>query len=269
MTWALAAAAVILGLLNGSFTAVVVTRLRISGAFSWKQTLGLDNKRSICDSCKRQLCWWENIPVASFVFLKGRCRTCHSPIPFWFLLAELFSGLTFLLTYLYWQKNFINLENHWLILAILFLIASLLVITFWVDLFYKFIFDELVIILTLLALGYHLLLNNDLLSFFLSGLSSAGFFLFLYLITKGRGMGLGDVKLSFFLGFFLGLLPSIIGYYFAFFTGAIYGLGIMVLKGKSIKTAVPFGPFLILGFWFSLLFFPRLYIFIKDYLPMY
>jgi len=181
MTWALAAAAVILGLLNGSFTAVVVTRLKLSGAFSWKRALGLDNQRSICDSCKRQLCWWENIPVASFLFLKGRCRTCRSPIPFWFLLAELFSGLVFFIVYLYWQKNFVNLENHWLILAILFLIASLLVITFWVDLFYKFIFDELVIILSLLALGYHLLLGSDLLNFFFSGLASACFFLRKYI----------------------------------------------------------------------------------------
>lgn len=269
MTWALAAAAVILGLVNGSFAAVVVTRLRTSGAFSWKQALGLDNKRSICDSCKRQLCWWENIPIVSFLFFKGRCRTCHSPIPFWFLLTELFSGLVFLISFLYWQRDFINLDNHWLILAILFLIASLLVITFWVDLFYKFIFDELVIFLSLLALGYHLLLGGNLVQFFFSGLASSAFFLFLHLITKGKGMGLGDVKLSFFLGFFLGWLPSIIGYYFAFFTGAIFGLSLVVLKGRPLKTAIPFGPFLVLGFWFSLLFSSRIYILIKDYLPAF
>jgi leader peptidase (prepilin peptidase)/N-methyltransferase len=83
--------------------------------------------------------------------------------------------------------------------------------------------------------------------YLLSAVGAAGFLGLLYLITKGKGMGFGDVKLAAFMGLFLGY-PKIIGaFYIAFIVGAVIGLILMIFKKANRKTQIPFGPFLILG----------------------
>jgi len=89
----------------------------------------------------------------------------------------------------------------------------------------------------------------------LSALVASGFLLILNLITKGNGMGMGDVKLAVFMGLFLGYPKTIIAFYVAFIVGAIWGLILMIFKKATKKSQVPFGPFMILGFfvawWFG------------------
>ncbi|MFH1561735.1 MAG: prepilin peptidase [Patescibacteria group bacterium] len=221
----------VVGLALGSFLNVLV------GRFEKKQT-SLTG-RSYCDSCSRQLLWWENIPLLSFLFLRGKCRTCHQSIPFRYFLVELTTGLMFLfLFWRYWLAGwpvFLYLAIAWCLLAI-----------FLFDWDYQIIPDRLVVALLVLTVPLvfqsGLLLNN-----LLVGLIAFGFLLFLHLITKGKGMGLGDVKLAFFIGFFLGFPRTIWAFYIAFLTGAVLGVILILLKRKKFGQTIAFGPFLILG----------------------
>jgi len=86
----------------------------------------------------------------------------------------------------------------------------------------------------------------------LAGIGAALFFLFIVLITKGKGMGIGDIKLALFMGLFLGYPAIIVALFFSFLIGAIIGIILMLLKRKTLKSEVPFGPFLIIGTYIAL-----------------
>jgi len=235
------AVVLITGLCVGSFLATVVARGKRL----------FEKKRSACDHCRRPLFWWENIPVVSFVFLKGRCLTCRSLIPRWYPLVEVSSGLFFLLTFLTWQKKFLVFTPTSITILVIWLaIISLLLLLTVIDFQQMVIPDQIVIALILLTiLGYFfvsplgLVLKNHL----LAGLGAAGFLLFLHLVTKGRGMGLGDVKLAVFMGLFLGWPKIGLSLYLAFLTGGLIGVIMILLNKVKLKRQIPFGPFLVVG----------------------
>ena len=229
------------GLGVGSFLAVVISRGR--KLFS--------KKRSFCDSCERVLVWWENVPLFSFFFLKGKCRTCRSPIPFWFFATELITGLTFLFTYLTWQASFFSFSFSSLIILLLWLIiTSFLILVLVID-FQKMIIPDWsvlgLVIFSLIFQFFTFSSSGDLVNKLLAGLAASGFLLFLHLITRGKGMGLGDVKLAIFMGLFLGLSKVILALYLAILTGAFLGVIMIGLKKAKFKQQIPFGPFLVLG----------------------
>jgi prepilin signal peptidase PulO-like enzyme (type II secretory pathway) len=244
----------LLGASVGSFINVVAWRL--SKGFKiydlrFKNFWGLIWGRSFCDSCQRQLAWWENIPLFSFLILRGRCRTCHSPIPYWYPLIEGGTGIAFVLTY--WT-NWTNWSN----LFILWLIVAILVFVFVFDALTQTIPDKAVAAALFLAVVRYWTdwtdwsnLRRD----FLSAVFASLFLLFLHLITKGKGMGLGDVKFAFFMGFFLGWPKIILALYLSFILGAVFGLFLLLLRQASLKQRIAFGPFLVLGtllvFWWG------------------
>lgn len=136
----------------------------------------------------------------------------------------------------------------WLTVALLF------VVIFFADLSYYIIPDSAVFLLTLLALSYRIFLttrgvmqSSDFWASIASGVGASAFFLALFLLTKGRGMGFGDVKLAFPLGLLLGFPLIIVGTFSSFIIGALIGLLLIVVGKKKVKGIVPFGPFLILG----------------------
>lgn len=217
-----------LGASLGSFINVLV------GRFGKKKEIDIGG-RSRCDFCDRPLSWWENIPLLSFLLLRGRCRTCHSPIPRRYFLVELITGLLFLLM------------AHYQMESISYFIVTLLIIIFLFDLDYQIIPDWATLSLVVITIVEQCFRNSGapILKFFLTGLAAAAFFLFLHLITKGRGMGLGDVKFAFFMGFFLGPAKTILALYLAFLTGAIVGVILILIKRKRFGQQIAFGPFLI------------------------
>lgn len=221
-----------LGASVGSFINVLVWRKGKK-----KKILG----RSFCDHCRRQLFWWENIPLISFIVLRAKCRTCRSPIPFQYWLVELLTGIIFFLVF--WLLPF---ENIFLTFGHL-LLAGLLIAVFLFDFHYQIIPDWTVFGGLGLAFLIHLLNQEKIFDFFLVGVVSFLFFLLLHLITKGRGMGLGDVKFSFFMGFFLGFPRIILAFYLAFLTGAFFGVILILLKKKKFGQQISFGPFLTLA----------------------
>jgi len=212
-----------LGAAAGSFLGVAVERL--------------PKGRSRCENCKRQLKWWENIPLISFVFLKGKCRTCRSPIPYWLPLIEIAGGMGGV-----WVIREVGEIG---IIGGLGVMLILLTLTwvFFSDLVSGTVPDVAILIGAVGAVIYRLPFTvQDLLW---PAAAAGGFFYFLVLITRGRGMGTGDVTLAAFLGLWLGWPKILLAVWLAFILGAVAGLVLIGLKLKRFGQTIPFGPFLI------------------------
>lgn len=228
----------IFGLLLGSFLNCLVYRLNETK--NWRKFFF---GRSYCPECKRNLCWFDNLPLFSFLFLKGKCRWCHSPIPWRYPLVELAAGILSVMVYLFSVGSIVNLIFN------LIIVYALMGI-FLSDLLYRTIPDQIVYPAIAIALLW-LIVNQQWLSI-LSGLGAALFFLLLVLLTRWQGMGLGDVKLAGLMGLILGFPSIIVALYLAFLTGALVGVILILTKRKRWKSEIPFGPFLVLATFIAL-----------------
>ena len=197
----------------------------------------VDQDRSYCDFCGKQLSWFENVPVISWLVLGGRTKCCRKKLPIEYPLVELGMGILFCL-----QSTNFNLQSITFLAIIVLLVFSMVF-----DLKYMILPDfSTYILIVIAAIFFH----N-----WLSGLGAGLFLLALHVGTKGRGLGLGDVKLAVFMGLLLGWPKIVVAFYMAFVVGAIIGVTLMMLKKANRKTMVPFGPFLIGGtlvsWWFG------------------
>ena len=220
----------VVGLCVGSFLNVLIDRLPKDESI-W---LG----RSHCDYCKKTLRWFELIPLLSYFFQRGRCLRCHKKLSIQYPIVELTTGLMFV--FLHAQGRALNSQ-----LSELIILSSLLVI-FVSDLKYMIIPDSMIVSGIL-----GVLLQGPAFAAFqgraFSAIGAAVFFLILFLITGGRGMGFGDVKLAFLLGLWLGFPQIVIALYVAFLTGAAVGVTLILGGKKGLKSKIAFGPFLIVG----------------------
>lgn len=248
----------VLGLIIGSFLNVVILR------FGTNKSLG---GRSSCMSCQNQLCWYELIPLFSFLALRGRCMHCKTKISAQYPLVEFVTGVIFALLFLKFQNFlFVNpsvFATDYLYYAIAFSILTVIAVY---DLKHKIIPDTLSIFLGVLTFVGLFLFNNY--SFFphiptilqfLSGVFIAFPFFFLWLVSRGAWMGLGDAKLALSIGWLLGNAAALSALVFAFWSGAIVGLYLIIFaKSHGMKSEIPFAPYLVLGalaaFLFSLCF---------------
>ncbi|MCJ7804855.1 prepilin peptidase [Patescibacteria group bacterium] len=228
----------IFGLLLGSFLNCLVYRL--NEAKNWSQFFF---GRSYCPKCKKKLAWFDNIPLLSFLFLKGKCRWCHSPISWRYPLVELATGILSVMVYYFSANSVANLIFN------LIMIYALIGI-FLSDLLYRTIPDQIVYPAIVIALLW-LIVNNQWQSV-LSGLGAALFFLLLVLLTRWQGMGLGDVKLAGLMGLILGFPKIIVALYLAFLTGALVGVILVLTKRKRLKSEISFGPFLAISTFMAL-----------------
>ena len=223
------------GLSVGSFLNCVIYRLEISGSFL--------KGRSFCPHCKHALSWQDLIPVLSFVLLRGCCRYCNKKISLQYPLVELATALMFISVLWYFGPVFE--------LFFLLLIISCLIVIFVYDLKHYIIPDSMVFSAIIAAFLYQIYshqLSWDSLYFpLLSAVGASGFFLAIVLFSQGKWMGLGDVKLAFFMGLMLSWPNILLALFSSFLIGAIIGLGLIFNKRKTMKSEVPFGPFLISG----------------------
>jgi len=232
------------GLVVGSFLNSIIYRLKTGESF-----LG---GRSHCPNCKHHLSWRDLIPIFSFLILKGKCRYCHQKISCQYPLVELATGILFILIIHYSPPNL-------LVTGYRLLITSLLIIIFVYDLKHYIIPDKVIypaIVLTLIFNFKFLILNQPLIfkNAALSALGAAIFFLLIFLISRGKWLGFGDVKLAFFMGLFLGFPNILAALFFAYLVGAIIGIGLILIGKKTLKSEVPFGPFLVFGTLIALFF---------------
>lgn len=261
----------ILGACVGSFLNVVIFRL--------PKGEDIFRKRSYCPNCRKRLAPIDLIPMASFLILGGRCRTCGKPISIQYPVVEAVTGILFLASFISWGEKFGFVFQFLPQLLLWFLVVSVLILVFVIDLRFGIIPDQILKFawlgsLVLILAGYFwpilanffdltkataefgryllepLLLTQlkfagfDLVTRLTAALLVAAFFGILILLTRGRGMGWGDVKFGFFLGFIFSL-PQIFSVLFlSFVIGAGVSLILIIAKIKKFGQTVPFGPFL-------------------------
>jgi prepilin signal peptidase PulO-like enzyme (type II secretory pathway) len=257
------------GLAIGSFLNCVIYRMECRDKISPSSKKGEATSplrgRSFCPHCKHLLSWQDLIPVFSFFILGGKCRYCGKRISWQYPLVELSTGILFLLIFIYFNNLLVT--GYWLPVTIFWLlVTSFLIIIFVYDLKHYIIPDKVIYPAILLTLVFRICLPTGdlpkgenlefgiLLNYLLSAFLAAGFFLFIVLISRGKWMGAGDIKLAFLIGLLLGWPNVLLALFLAFLIGAIIGLGLIILKKKTIKSELPFGPFLILGIYIALFF---------------
>lgn len=231
----------LLGAIFGSFVNVIIDRLPRGESFL--------SGRSHCESCKKELKPYDLIPVVSFLLLKGKCRYCKKPISRRTIGMEVLTGFLFVLLYSVFQANLLQFA---FLCAISLIILSIAVI----DIDHGIIPDSLLGVLGVVSVFYLVFfMRNAFVSHLIAGLSALMFLLVIFLITKGRGIGFGDVKYVFFIGLLLGGPLVIVALYGAFLTGAFISIILIVLHKKKLKgSTIPFGPFLSLGMFISILY---------------
>lgn len=256
-----------LGIAFGSFLNVITLRYEPDKFILQKKSIG---GRSHCPHCGNKLTSRELVPLLSFLFLKGRCRNCKKSISVQYPLVEFISGIIF-----------VSVPYHLINIGVsgttLYALSALWIFALWIFLLIaiidirEFIIpDEANIALFVIGIGIALLYHNAELSFgnsflgsyallFNAGVESilwsriigilVGFFFFFAIVylTGGRGMGFGDVKLGAALGVLFGWPDILFLIMISFILGAIVGIYVMFFKGKTLKSHLPFGPFLILG----------------------
>ena len=230
---------IIFGLAVGSFLNVLILRFD-----DLKTILRV---RSHCPKCKKNLRWPDLVPFFSWLYLGARCRYCKKPISYQYPLVE---GLTAILfAIIYWQ---VGLSWPGLFLAI---IVSILIVIATYDILHLEIPDILTYLGILFALGL-LLLNlveagqlswENLIPYGYAIITAAGFLGFLVILSRGKWMGSGDILLGVLMGILLGMPSVLVGLFLAFVFGSIVGLILIAAKKKTLKDAVPFGPFLVAG----------------------
>jgi len=228
----------IFGLIIGSFLNCVIFRLEKGESFL--------RGRSHCPHCKHLLAWYDLIPVLSFIILRRQCRYCKKPISWQYPVVELITGILFILP-LFLSPLHYSVVSY-LGLLFYFLIISFLIIIFIYDLKHFIILDKVLFPAIIISFLY-LTVNSQLsiINYSLSALGAFAFFLSIYLISKGKWLGFGDVKLVILLGLLLGWPKILLSLFLSFVIGGMIGIGLIVFSKQKLKSEVPFAPFLILG----------------------
>jgi len=225
------------GTIVGSFLNCVIYRLETGESFL--------KGRSHCLYCKHVLGWQDLIPIFSFLILKGKCRYCHQKISWQYPLVELATAILFVSIFHSLDRGPSSIFFGWILTAFL-------IIIFVYDLKHYIIPDKVIypaIATTLLFRLFEILKfrNWNSLNPLFSAILVSAFFLVIVLISKGRWMGWGDVKLAFLMGLFLGYPKILVALFLAFSIGAIIGLILIAFGKKTLKSEIPFGPFLVSG----------------------
>lgn len=235
----------IFGTIIGSFLNVVVLRFRTG------KTIG---GRSMCFSCGKTLHWYELIPVFSFFAQRGKCRKCASKISWQYPIVEVLTGTLFALSVLYFMPLlYISLPYLILNTVYLILVFSILVAITIYDFHHKIIPNEFVYTFILVSIA-GLFIPTGLNSVYhewyniFAGVLIAVPFVLIWLVSKGKWMGLGDPKLMLGMGTVLGLSQGIAAIVVSFWIAAAVGILLIITKKAGRKTEVPFAPFLVLGF---------------------
>jgi leader peptidase (prepilin peptidase)/N-methyltransferase len=233
------------GLLIGSFLNVVIVR---RGKLDWQER-GSINGRSACSHCGHHIGWYENIPLFSWLALRGRCRGCKARISWRYPVVEL-------LTALLWAAVAAAATSVADLVTGLVFLSVLVPVTF-IDLAIQIIPDEINYFATFAGFACSLGFGPQprfaaeewwWLEVLVAAVGAAGFLLLPALVTRGRGMGMGDVKLTFALGAFLGA-PVAVGLFAGFILGVLPSIYLLITRGirRGRKSKIPFGPFLAMG----------------------
>ncbi|MDO8619050.1 MAG: prepilin peptidase [Candidatus Daviesbacteria bacterium] len=222
----------LIGTILGSFVKALADRSLTQETF-----LG----RSSCEYCHKQLKVWDLIPVISFLLLHGKCRYCHKSLSPEYLIVEVVMGI--LIAGIFWLNFPLNSP---LMFGYQIFFVTVLATIFLTDLKEMFIPDRIIYPAIITGIIWQFLLGSFV-EAAIAAILIGGFFLSLVVLTRGKGMGGGDIKLGAFIGLSLGLPYGILAVMLAFLTGATFGIAAILLSKKHFGESLPFGPFLVLG----------------------
>ncbi len=221
----------VIGVCIGSFFNVCIYRL--------PRGLSLVRPGSKCPKCGVKIRWWDNVPIMSFIVLRGKCRKCGCPISVEYPLVEVLTGICFLLLYIEFGPSLRLLSYG--------VFSSLLILAFFIDLHHKILPEVITLpgvasgILFSLAAGE---LRQSLLG---CAVGAGTVRLIVHLgkfIFKREAMGLGDVALAAMVGAYLGWRLLLVTLFFSFLSGSVVGLILVASKKKGMASEIPFGPFI-------------------------
>lgn len=229
----------LLGSIVGSFLNVCIYRI--------PRNLSIITPSSRCPSCNTPINAFDNIPLLSYFFLRGRCRICKTRISLRYPLVELLNALLYV--FILWRFGI-----EWHIFIYCLFCSALIVITF-IDLEFQIIPDRITlpgIVIGLIAGSFFL--TDPFLRYSLLGwkasiigfLTGGGLFYAIAVLSRG-GMGGGDIKMMAMVGAIMGWKSVLLTTFIGSLAGAIFGIFLMIFRGKGRKTKIPFGPFLALG----------------------
>jgi len=241
----------VFGAVIGSFLNVLIHRLPREESIIFPS--------SHCPKCNTPIKWYNNIPIISYLLLRGKCRACHEPISFRYPIVECLSALSFVLIYSLFgfglpagKAGILDLGFY----AYLFF-TSLMLVAIFSDLENEIIPDEIIIIGIPVGLLWQWFSGNIAASVIGCALGFSILFLISQLgkwIFKKEALGYGDLKLAGLMGIWLGLDKLILALFIGYLFGAIWSLALLLLKIKKMGDYIPFGPWLCLGALISLFF---------------
>ncbi len=248
----------VFGLALGSFVNALVWRLRQQELKPKSKKFSVVRGRSMCPSCKHQLETKDLVPVLSWLSLKGRCRYCKKPISAQYPLVEAATALCLVISYVWWPDGFVDAGLLRFVVWEVILVG--LVALFVYDLKWMILPNRILFPLIALAAGYLGLevllyggLQDQLRHVALGLLCGAGIFWALFAASKGRWIGGGDVKLGILMGLMLGPQLALLAIFTASLLGSFVSIVLMSTHKLSRNQQVPFGPYLILGFFIAVL----------------
>ena len=242
----------LLGISIGSFINCFLYRL--------KNKINL-SKRSFCPKCKSKIYFFDNIPLFSYLFLKAKCRHCKQKISSSYFFIEFSTGVLFILAWInifgvnlaisQINKDFFLSSDFILFIRNIF-IVSVFVVIFIYDLRWYLILDRVTIPAFFIILIFNFFLGISLNNLFWGIFIGGGFFLLQFILSRGRWIGGGDIRLGTLIGLIFSLniysIKFVISSLFlAYFLGAIVGIFLILINKKSRKDQVPFGPFLVIS----------------------
>lgn len=224
---------ILAGLIWGSFLNVVIYRIPAG--------LSLVKPPSSCPACHARIRPYDNIPVVSYLLLRGKCRRCGARIPFSYVLVELVTPAAFVVLYL-------NLSLSFYFFASCLFTTALIVLCF-IDYRHKILPDVITFPGIALALIYSFFRRDvPILQALLGAAVGAGFLLLIYggyyVVRKKEGLGLGDVTMMIMVGAYLGWVKTLLTLILGSFVGAFVGVAIIAVRKKDLQFMLPFGTFL-------------------------
>ena len=230
----------IIGALWGSFANVCILRL--------PEGKGVVSGRSYCPNCKKLITWKDNIPIISFLLLKGKCRQCKKPISIQYTLVEFLSLISFLSIYYLYGISLTTL--------LLIILAIIFIIIFFIDLKHFIIPNSLTFPLMVLGFIKSFIPNLDeifpnYIDSLIGGLFGYGIIwsiIFFYKqVRKKDGMGLGDAKLFAVIGFWFGWISIPFVIFLSSIIALLSVIPDLIKNSKKMTTQIPFGPYIIIG----------------------
>ena len=224
-----------LGAVVGSFLNVCIHRLPRKTSIVWPG--------SACPSCKRRLEWYENVPILSYVLLRGRCRTCRTPLTIRYPVVELLTAVMFALAWWAYGPGILLVSR--------LVFGCALVALFAIDLEHYILPDVITLPGIVVGFAFSFFTEPGWISS-LIGIVAGGGFLWAvaegyYRVRHEEGMGFGDVKMLAMIGAFLGWKLTLLSVIMASLTGSIVGVGLIASGRGTMKYALPFGTFLAIG----------------------